>query len=362
MNRMQLIRSLAPGFMPLIIFILADSIWGTQVGLVTAVVFGAIELAVSWYRERVVDRFLLLDIGLIILLGLASLWKGNDLFFKLKPAVIEVFFAVILGISAWSSRNIVWMMSRRYMKGLSLDSSAMTKMRHALRPLFWIFLAHAGLTVYAAVAMSRQAWAFISGGLFYLVFLGLALFGIVKKRLVRMQWKRLYADDEWFDLVDESGRVTGRAPRVVCHSAPGMLHPVVHLHILDGKDRVFLQKRPLSKLIQPGKWDTAVGGHVHSGEKVEDALKREAHEELGLREFRAVLLGVYRWDSEVESELVYLFLARYSGPFDLNPDEVDDGKFWRIRQVRDRMGTGTFTQNFEYEFPLLVENHQKVLA
>ena len=361
MNRLQLIRSLAPGFMPLIVFILADSIWGTRVGLLVAVAFGAVELGVSWYRERVVDRFLLLDMGLIILLGLASIWKGNDLFFKLKPAVIEIFFAFILGISAWSSRNIVWMMSRRYMKGVSLDSSAMGKMRQALRPLFWIFLAHAGLTVYAAVAMSRQAWAFISGGLFYLVFLGLALAGFMKRRLVRQKWKRRYADDEWFDLVDESGRVTGRAPRTVCHAAPGMLHPVVHLHVLDDRDRVFLQKRPLSKLIQPGKWDTAVGGHVHSGEKIEDALKREAEEELGLRDFRAVLLAVYRWESEAESELVYLFVSRYSGPFNLNPDEVDDGRFWRIRHVRDRMGTGAFTPNFEYEFPLVVENHQKAL-
>jgi len=362
LNRMQLLRSLAPGFLPLIVFILADSIWGTRVGLLVAVVFGVIELGISWIQDRVVDRFLLLDIGLIVLLGLVSLWQSNDLFFKLKPALIEVFFGILIGISAWSSRNIVWAMSRRYMKNLNLDAAALNKMRKTLRPLFWVFLGHAALTVYAAVAMSRQAWAFISGGLFYLVFVGLGMVGLAKRRWVQYRWKKHFADDEWFDLVDESGRVTGRAPRRICHSSPGLLHPVVHLHVLDGRDRIFLQKRPLAKQIQPGKWDTAVGGHVHAGEKVEDALKREALEELGIRNFHAVLLGIYRWDSQVESELVYLFLTRYSGPFELNPDEVDAGKFWRIRQIRDRLGEGVFTPNFETEFSLVAENHQKILA
>lgn len=362
MNRAQLLRSLAPGFLPLIVFILADSIWGTRVGLLVAVVFGIFELGVSWIRERVLDRFLLLDMGLIVLLGLISLWQSNDLFFKLKPAVIEVFFAFLLGISAWSSRNIVWMMSRRYLKNLSVDATAMQSMQLAMRPLFWIFLVHAGLTVYAALAMSRQAWAFISGGLFYLVFVGFALTRILKQKWNKLRWKRDYKDDEWFDLVDESGRVTGRAPRTVCHSSQGLLHPVVHLHVLDDRDRIFLQKRPECKQIQPGKWDTAVGGHIHSGEKVEDALKREAFEEIGLKDFRAVLLGVYRWDSAVESELVYLFITRHSGPLRVNPQEVTEGRFWRIRQIRDQLESGVFTPNFESEFPLVVENHQKLLA
>ncbi|HDP95739.1 MAG TPA: NUDIX domain-containing protein [Candidatus Aminicenantes bacterium] len=195
-----------------------------------------------------------------------------------------------------------------------------------------------------------------------MVFVGFALARILKHRWNKLRWKRDYKDDEWFDLVDESGRVKGRAPRAICHSTPGLLHAVVHLHVLDDRDRIFLQKRPMCKEIQPGRWDTAVGGHIHSGEKVEDALKREAYEEIGLREFRAVLLGVYRWDSAVESELVYLFLTRHCGPFSVNPDEVDDGRFWRIRQIREQLENGIFTPNFKTEFPWVVENHQKLLA
>ncbi len=361
MNLRQLLQSLAPGFLPLIVFILADAVWGTRIGLLVAVTFGAFELVVHWVRNRVLDRFLVLDLGLIIFLGAASMQQGNDLFFKLKPALIELIFSILLAISIWSPKNIVWMMSRRYLKDLRLDHGTMKRMRRGMRPLFWMLLAHAGLTVYAALAMSRHAWAVISGGVFYLMFLGFALSGVLRKYWRKSRWNYRYRHDEWFDLVDESGRVTGKAPRTVCHSTPGLLHPVVHLHVLDRRDRIFLQKRPHFKQIQPGKWDTAVGGHVRSGESIGDALKREAKEEIGLEEFHATLLGVYRWDSEVESELVYLFITRACGPFAVNPDEVEDGRFWRIRQIRDQLDSGVFTPNFVQEFPLIADNHQKFL-
>ena len=35
---------------------------------------------------------------------------------------------------------------------------------------------------------------------------------------------------------------------------------------LNGEGQLFLQKRSLHKDIQPGKWDTSVGGHVDLGE------------------------------------------------------------------------------------------------
>ena len=44
---------------------------------------------------------------------------------------------------------------------------------------------------------------------------------------------------------------------------------------------VYLQKRPEWKDIQPGKWDTAVGGHIDYGETPEEALQREVHEAIG---------------------------------------------------------------------------------
>ena len=70
-----------------------------------------------------------------------------------------------------------------------------------------------------------------------------------------------------------------------------------------------MQKRPVHKLVQPGKWDTSVGGHISLGEDLETALKREAFEEIGLKDFSSQFVGKYLWNTAVESELVYYFIS-----------------------------------------------------
>ena len=60
-------------------------------------------------------------------------------------------------------------------------------------------------------------------------------------------------NNEIFPIVDESGRVTGCATRGECHGGSRLLHPVVHLHVYDSKGRIYLQRRPKWKDIQPGK-------------------------------------------------------------------------------------------------------------
>ena len=58
---------------------------------------------------------------------------------------------------------------------------------------------------------------------------------------------------EVFPLVDEEGNVIGSATRGECHDGSKLLHPVVHLHVFNGKGELYLQKRPLwKKTSNPG--------------------------------------------------------------------------------------------------------------
>jgi isopentenyldiphosphate isomerase/intracellular septation protein A len=348
-SKVELLKKMLPGFLPLFIFIAADEIWGTRVGLVVAIVFGILQLAYIFVKEKRFDKFVLFDTALITALGLVSILLNNDIFFKLKPALIGLILVAVLGISAFSSVNIMAKMTGRYIKGVEFSDLQMQQFMRSLKILFYIFAFHTLLVFYSAFFMSNEAWAFISGGLFYIIFGIYFIYELLRNKIIA----RKFSKEEWLPLVDEEGKVIGQAPRSKVHGNKDMLHPVVHLHILNSKNEIFLQKRPMFKQIQPGKWDTAVGGHVSVNESIEVALKRETEEEIGLTEITPQFIAKYVWESEVERELVFTFFDRREDVLNFNTNEIDDGKFWSVNQIKKNLKKGIFTPNFELEFDIL---------
>jgi len=157
-------------------------------------------------------------------------------------------------------------------------------------------------------------------------------------------------DAEMVPIVEETGLVIGQATREYVHGGSKLLHPVVHLHIINRDACIYLQKRSMKKDLLPGRWDTAVGGHIDYGEILETALARESLEELGFSEYNPVYLRSYVWESPREKELVNVFAA--VGNYDLHPDkeEVTEGRYWSMDEIESSMGKGIFTPNFEHEF------------
>lgn len=160
--------------------------------------------------------------------------------------------------------------------------------------------------------------------------------------------------EEIFPVVTPDGEVIGKATRGECHSGSKLLHPVVHIHVFDRNGRLYLQKRPEWKDIQPGKWDTSVGGHVDYGESILDAARREASEELSLNTVNLKPLGSYVFESDRERELINAFSV-VAEESEISPSsELDGGRFWTITEILKALGTGTFTPNFEHEFRKLI--------
>lgn len=154
---------------------------------------------------------------------------------------------------------------------------------------------------------------------------------------------------EYFDIVNEEGVVIGRKSRKECHQNPDLLHRSVHVLVFNKKGDLFLQKRAQDKDIQPGKWDTSVGGHLATGETCEEAVKREMAEELGIEEAELIHLYDYVWQTQVESELVRTYTCVYEGPIVLDRGEIEEGRFWSLQEISSNLGSGCFTPNFEEE-------------
>ncbi len=155
---------------------------------------------------------------------------------------------------------------------------------------------------------------------------------------------------ELFPVVNEQGETIGKITRREAHDGTKILHPVVHLHVFNSKGELYLQHRPDWKDIQPGKWDTATGGHVDFGETTEQALLREVREELGITEFTPEFVCRYVFEGKREKELVYVHKTIYDGKITPNEKELQGGRYWSKDEILSNMGKGIFTPNFEDEY------------
>jgi isopentenyldiphosphate isomerase len=165
--------------------------------------------------------------------------------------------------------------------------------------------------------------------------------------------------EEIFDVVDAEARVVGSAPRSKCHGDPSLIHRAAHVVVIHpAGDKILLQKRSASKDVQPGKWDSAVGGHLARGETFFAAARREMTEELGIPASSVIHpLFDMRIRNSIESENVMVFYIFHSGPFNVDKDEIDEVRFWTVKELRQKISgpAQDFTPNLKEELGLLLD-------
>jgi len=157
---------------------------------------------------------------------------------------------------------------------------------------------------------------------------------------------------ERFDIVDDDDRVIGTAARSACHGNPALVHRAVHVLVINAAGELLLQKRSAHKDIQPGKWDTSVGGHLEPGESYFAAALREMREELGLSGLPLTFLYRSQIRNEIESENIATYLTRWDGPVQWAADEIDAVRYWPAGEIAAALGHGVFTPNFEAEWAM----------
>jgi len=112
---------------------------------------------------------------------------------------------------------------------------------------------------------------------------------------------------EFLPIVNERGNIVGRAMCVELHQGNKMLHPVAHLHVVDGK----------------GETTRLYWWHVAFGDTPEKTLKRKMAETLGLSGMNPKLKRQYIRDAKTERELVYVFTVVSEENLPLSPEEKE---------------------------------------
>jgi len=327
MQQLGLLKKMLPGLFPILIFIIADEIWGTKIGLIVAVIIGILQLIYFAVKEKRVEKFVLADTALIIAMGGISIILENDVFFKLKPVIIEVIMASVLAFSAYSKHNIMLKMSERYMKGIDINEEQNRMMQKSIKNMLYLIIIHIIISIYSVFYMSTEAWAFISTGLFYILIFGYFGFEFLMKYLKNR-------NAEILPIVNENGDIIGKASREECHRNPDLIYPVIRLHLFNSENKILLQKRSLKSDIEAGKWDATVAGHIKYGEKIEDAVKRECTEELNHKIDEFQLLNKRIFKAPTSTALMFIFIGLIDKLPKANPKEVEEVGFFTIPEIR----------------------------
>lgn len=160
--------------------------------------------------------------------------------------------------------------------------------------------------------------------------------------------------EELFDIVDDQDRVIGQAPRSACHGNPALIHRVAHVLVFNSGGEILLQKRSSSKDVQPGRWDTSVGGHLDPGEDYLTGALREMAEELSIINQPLEFLYSYPHRNDFESENVTSFWLCYDGSVQFDPKEIEVVAFYSPEQIAQMLGSNFLTPNFEHEWSLFL--------
>lgn len=129
-------------------------------------------------------------------------------------------------------------------------------------------------------------------------------------------------------LLDELGRAVGSAPKHHVHHESTPLHLAFSCYVFDPAGRLLVTRRALSKKTFPGVWTNTACGHPAPSERLEDAVRRRVHQELGLDllDLR-LILPEFRYtaimDGIRENEMCPVWVATTDGEVVLDPTEVD---------------------------------------
>lgn len=145
-------------FLPIILFFIAfkipeDPQEGIMLATIVAIVVSVIQVSYSWLRHRKVEKMHLITMGLIIVLGGATLIFQDERFIKWKPTLVNWLFAIVfLGSQFIGKKSII---RRMLDQQITMPDSAWTRLS-----LAWVsfFFLTGVANIYVAYNFPTETW------------------------------------------------------------------------------------------------------------------------------------------------------------------------------------------------------------
>jgi len=143
---------------------------------------------------------------------------------------------------------------------------------------------------------------------------------------------------EFVDIVDPDNNIISKTSKVEAHEK-GLLHRCVIAEIINSRGE-WLLVIPKSHKQDSGQYVSPVGGHVSSGEQIEDALKRETMEEVGIKtvSYKKIGEGIFNRNILGRHENHYFILFEiYSDQEPILGDEGKEYKRFSKQEIKEKM-------------------------
>lgn len=166
-------------------------------------------------------------------------------------------------------------------------------------------------------------------------------------------------------LVDQHDAEIGTMEKMEAHRS-GSLHRAFSVVIFNSEGQMLLQKRSRNKYHSGGLWTNACCSHPQPNEDTLEAAQRRLKEELGidlLPDYSHKFIYRVSLDNDlIEHECDHVFIGRFDGDIEQNPDEIEDWKFMDLDELRADMVRNP--DRYTYWFKLIMNQPelQGVLA
>ncbi len=167
-------------------------------------------------------------------------------------------------------------------------------------------------------------------------------------------------DDELLDLVDEHDNVIGTINRMdyarIVSDNLGYLR-ASQFFLLNSEGKIYIPIRTAHKTIAPNGFDYTAGGHVGSGDTYEQAMIREAEEELGLDLSPNDLELVAKVVEEGIRYINSIYVVRSNKTPILSPEDFVSGEWLPPAEVISKIDSGHPTKTSLRHAILLLQKY-----